>query len=37
MADIEPGGGGSESFGIFLQSGVAGSVAVQYGDVGDYP
>ena len=37
IADIEPGGGVSESFRTFLQSSVAGSVAVQGRDVGAYP
>ena len=37
IADIDPGGGGSESVGIFLQSGVAGGVAVQCRYVGAYP
>ena len=35
--DIEPVGGGSEGVGKFLQSNVAGGVAIQGGDVGTYP
>ena len=37
IADIYPRGGGSESVGSFLQSGVAGGVTVWGGDVVDYP
>ena len=35
--DIEPGGGGSESVGTFLKSGVAGGVTARGADVSDYP
>ena len=37
IADTDPGGGGSESVGTFLQSGGAGGVDVWVGDVGDCP
>ena len=37
IADIEPRGGGSESVGKFLQSGVAGGVTVRGGDLVAYP
>ena len=37
IADIEPGGGGSEGVETFLQSGVAGGVTVRGGDMVAYP
>ena len=37
IADIDPGGGGSEGVGTFLQIGVAGGVTDLGGDVGAYP
>ena len=37
IADIEPGGGGFEGVGAFLQSGVAGIATVWGRDLGAYP
>ena len=37
ISDTEPGGGGSERVGKFLQSDDAGGVAVRGGDMGAHP